>query len=116
MAWPSGKVGRGHLLPDVRSDSPRRFVGVPGGRSVSHGVVAFTGDSVTAQDMLERLETSVGPVADRESALYRLDHYVQWLSGLRLGSVFEAAYDEEGVLAARKVSDLPPVVRTPLPD
>ena len=76
----------------------------------------MAGDLVTAQDILERLETSVGPVADRESALYRLAHYVQWLSGWRLGSVFEAAYDKEGVLAARKVSDLPPVVRTPLPD
>ena len=116
MAWPSGKVGRGHLLPDVRGGSPRRFVRVPGGRSVSHGVVAFTGDSVTAEDMLERLESSEGPVADRETALHRLGQYVQWLSDLRLGSVFEAAYDEDGLLAARKVSDSPPVTRTPIPD
>lgn len=116
MAWPSGMVGRGHLLPDIRSSSPRAFVSVPGGRPISHGVVAFTGDSVTARDMLERLESIAGPVSDRETALYRLDKYVQWLSGLTLGSVFEASYDQDGLLAARKVSDSPPATRTPIPD
>lgn len=89
---------------------------VPGGRPVSHGIVAVTGDSVTARDMLERLESTTGPVSDRETALYRLDKHVQWLAGLRPGSVFEAAYDEDGLLAARKVSNSPPVTRTPIPD
>ena len=89
---------------------------VPGGRDVSHGMVAFVGEAVTASDMLNRWESTIGRLDDRESALDHLEGYVRWIAGQKLGSVFEAGYDGGGRLVARKVSDMVPVKRTPIPD
>lgn len=116
ITWPKGKVGRGHLLPDLRSSDRTAFVRVPGGRTASHGMVAFVGNSVTAVDMLERWESTVGQVADREAALDHLEGYVRWVASQPLGSVFEAHYDRMGLLVASKISNAPPKVSRPIPE
>ena len=115
VTWPAGKVGRGHLLPDFRGGHRNGFISVPGGRRVSHGMVAFAGKPVAAADMLERWESTIGSVGDREDALDRLEGYVRWVATQKLGSVFEAAYDASGALVPRKVADVPraPQVRLP---
>jgi hypothetical protein len=79
-------------------------------------MVAFVGRPVTAADMLEKWESSLGPVAERTEALDQLEGYVRWAATQRLGSVFEAAYDSGGVLVARKVADSIPVVKVPIPE
>ena len=79
-------------------------------------MVALVGSRVTAADMLERWAATVGRIDDRESALDQLEGYVRWLANQRLGSVFEAAYDGNGMLVAKKVSDHPPTCRAPIPD
>jgi hypothetical protein len=116
IVWPEGKVGRGHLLPDVRPHERNSFVRVPGGRSVAHGMVAFVGTSVTAADRLARWESTIGRVEEREAALDQLEGYVRWLDEQRLGSIFEAEYDRGGVLVAKKVSDHLPRRRSPIPE
>lgn len=116
ITWPQGRVGRGHLLPDIRLHPRTAFVRLPGGRAVSHGMVAFVGASVTAIDMLRRWESAVGPVGEREAALDQLEGYVRWVADQKLGSVFEAAYDSAGLLNARKVSDSAPMERVPIPE
>ena len=116
IAWPAGKVGRGHLLPDLRARERSAFARVPGGRPASHGMVGFVGTAVTAADMLARWEATVGQVADRARTLDELEAYVQWLAQQRLGTVFEASYDRGGLLVARKVGDHPPVRRVPIPE
>ena len=116
IAWPKGIVGRGHLLPDLRAHHRTAFVRVPGGRPVPHGMVAYVGSSVTAADMLARWESSVGPVAKRDVALDDLEAYVRWVSGQKIGSVFEAVYDTNGMLTPRKISDSAPTERIPIPE
>lgn len=116
ITWPAGNVGRGHLLPDLRAHDRTAFVRLPGGKSASHGMVGFVGDSVTAADMLVRWEATAGTVENRERALEELDRYVRWLHRQRLGTVFEAAYDRAGLLVARKVGDHPPTRRAPIPE
>ena len=116
IGWPEGKVGRGHLLPDLRRHERTSFVRVPGGRSVTHGMVAFVGTEVTAADMVERWESTVAPLEDPASALDQLEGYVRWLAGQRLGSIFEATYDTNGLLVARKISDRVPILTVPIPD
>jgi hypothetical protein len=116
ITWPAGKVGRGHLLPDLRARQRTAFACVPGGRPASHGMVGFVGTAVTAVDMLVRWEASVGQVEDRERTLDELEGYVRWVAQQRLGTVFEASYDSGGLLVARKVGDQPPVRRVPIPE
>jgi hypothetical protein len=79
-------------------------------------MVAFVGQAVTAEDMLDRWESTIGPLDDRESAHEHLERYVRWLAEQKLGSVFEACYDEDGLLIPRKVSDTAPVGRIPIPE
>jgi hypothetical protein len=79
-------------------------------------VVAFVGTPVTAADMLDRWESTVGRVHDRASALAQLEEYVRWLAAQRLGGVFEAAYDGDGVLVAKWVSNHLPARKIPIPD
>ena len=79
-------------------------------------MVAFVGEPVTAEDMLEKWESSVGPVANRRKALDHFVGYVRWAAKQRLGSVFEATYDTGGVLIARKVAGSLPVAKVPIPD
>jgi len=80
-------------------------------------MVAFVHASVTAVDMLERWESTVGQVTEREAALDHLEGYVRWLGAQRLGSVFQASYDRGGLLVARKISDHPPSPRkSPIPE
>lgn len=116
IVWPEGKVGRGHLLPDLRLHERTSFVRVPGGRSVTHGMVAFVGTAVMAADMLDRWESSVGKIEERGAALDQLEGYVRWLAEQRLGRIFEAAYDTNGLLVAKSVSDHLPTLRAPIPD
>ena len=116
IEWAGGRVRRGHLLPDLRSTPRTAFVRVPGGQDVSHGMVAFVGEAVTASDMLNRWESTIGRLDDRESALDHLEGYVRWIAGQTLGSGFEARYDGAGLLVARKVSDTVPGKRTPIPE
>jgi hypothetical protein len=116
VTWPAGKVGAGHLLPDLRTRVRRLFVRVPGGKDVPHGMVAFVGTAVTAEDMLEKWESSLGEVAERDKALDQLEGYLRWIATQKLGSVFEAAYDSKGRLAARKIASSLPVVSAPLPE
>lgn len=116
IAWPTGKVSRGHLLPDLRSRTRTSFVRVPGGREVSHGMVAFVGKPVSARDMFSRWESSVGDIAQPQEALDLLEGYVRWASTQKLGSVFEAAYDSRGMLVARKVANSFPTSKSPIPE
>ena len=116
ITWPIGKVGRGHLLPDLGQHARSGFIRVPGGRAVTHGMVAFVRSSVTAEDMLEKWQTSLGQIAERQQALDLLEGYVRWLSTQQLGSVFEAAYDSNGVLGARKLASSPPTAKIPIPE
>lgn len=116
ITWPACKVGRGHLLPDLRARPRTAFARVPGGRPASYGMVGFVGSAVTAADMLARWEATVGEVEDRDRTLDELEVYVQWVARQRLGSIFEASYDRGGLLVARKVGDHPPVRRVPIPE
>jgi len=79
-------------------------------------MVAFVGQAVTAEDMLDRWESTIGPLDDRESAREHLERYVGWIASQKLGSVFEACYGEDGLVIPRKVSDTVPVKRTPIPE
>ena len=79
-------------------------------------MVAFVGESVTARDMLERWESSIGKVIERNDALDLLEGYVRWAATQKLGSVFEAAYDSHGLLVARKVANSIPTRKSPIPD
>jgi hypothetical protein len=115
VAWPTGKVGRGHLVPDLRAHARSSFIRLPGGRTASHGMVAFVGNSVSALDMLERWESSVGKLVGPEEALEELAGYVRWLAAQKLGGVFEAAYDSNGMLVPRKVADSVPVQKVAIP-
>jgi len=112
----SRQVGRGHLLPDLCARQRTAFARVPGGRPASHGMIGFVGTSVTAADMLSRWEATVGQGEDRKRTLDELEGYVRWVAQQRLGTVFEASYDSGGLLVARKVGDLPPARRVPIPE
>jgi hypothetical protein len=79
-------------------------------------MVAFVGEPVTASDMLDRWVSSIGHVAERADALDRLEGYVRWAAIQKLGSVFEAVYDSNGTLVARKVADSIPTRKSPIPD
>jgi len=79
-------------------------------------MVGFVGTSVTAADMLARWEATVGRIEDRERTLDELEGYVRWVAQQRLGTIFEASYDSDGLLVARKVGDHPPVRRVPIPE
>jgi len=79
-------------------------------------MVAFVGGPVTAQDMLDRWESNVGNVRERDEALDTLEAYVHWAATQKLGSVFAAVYDTSGVLVARKVADSIPTRRSPIPE
>jgi hypothetical protein len=79
-------------------------------------MVGFVGEAVTARDLLERWESTVSPVEEREDALDLLEGYVRWVATQKLGSVFEAAYDSNGMLVARKVANSIPVRRSSIPD
>jgi hypothetical protein len=79
-------------------------------------MISFVGTSVTAADMLARWEATVGQIEDQARTLDELERYVRWVAQQRLGTVFEASYDSEGLLVARKVGDLPPVQRVPIPE
>ena len=89
---------------------------VPGGREVSHGMVAFVGESVTARDMLDRWESNIGKLAQPDDALDLLEGYVRWASTQKLGCVFEAVYDSTGMLVARKVANSIPTRKSPIPE
>jgi hypothetical protein len=66
--------------------------------------------------MLDRWESRVGPLSDPVQALDHLEGYVRWLLPQRLGSIFEAFYDRDGLLVPRKVSDHLPRRAAPLPE
>ena len=71
-------------------------------------MVAYVGVAVTAGEMLDRWESTIARVGGREEALDHLEGYVRWVAEQRLGSIFEAGYDSDGLLVATKVSDVPP--------
>src|SRR4029453_16547252 len=115
---PEGKVGRGHLLPELRSlaKPARGFVRVPGGKTVEYGMVAFLGSILTPEDMLKRWEAEVGAVDDRHTALATLSRYVAALADLRIGNVVQIRYDELGFADVVKIQNTPPTSRqAPLP-
>src|SRR5512134_3666918 len=110
ISMPSGRVGRGHLLPDLSLvGKPKDFVRVPGGRRVRYGMLGFVGSGVSALDMLERWAREVGPVADQGEALARLRAYVDEVARLKIGNVVEIEYSQQGMPRLTKVSDTPPV-------
>jgi hypothetical protein len=108
ITLPSGRVGRGHLLPDLALVQPSEFIRVPGGRRVRHGMIAYVAADVDAAEMLARWERDVGPVVDRPAALVRLQAYVAEVARLKLGNVVELEYLAEGGLRLKKLSDTPP--------
>lgn len=116
VTWPAGRVGRGHLLPDLRQHEPRTFVRVPGGRPASHGMVAFVGEPVSAGDMLARWEATLGPLGDRQRAVDELEAYVVWVARQPLGAIFAASYERGDVMVVQKVADHLPTHRVPVPD
>ncbi len=114
--WQTGKVGRGFLLPDLRPAQRAAFVRIPGGRQMSHGMVAFVRPAVTAGDLLARWKKTVAVVEGDERALDELEGYVRWVAQQPLGAIFQASYDSRGTLSANKVANGPPVRRVPIPD
>jgi hypothetical protein len=86
---------------------------VPGRQRARFGIVAYLGTDVTAADMLVRWEREVGPVADRDHALVRLEAYVASIGELRIGNVVEVAYSDAGLPELRKLQDTPPSERRP---
>ena len=109
ITLPSGRVGRGHLLPDLFfAGEPSGFVRVPGGKRVKYGMIGFVGQEIGVADMLERWEREVGPVTDREAARVLLLAYVDAIAALKLGNVVSVEYSAGGVLRLKKISEAPP--------
>lgn len=116
IALPTGRVGRGHLVPDLlATDQPRNFIRVTGGRRVKYGMIAFVGIELGAADLLARWEREVGPVSDRAAGLKSLAAYLLEVSRLRLGNVVAAEYSSEGLPRLRKLRDTPPAMAGPKP-
>jgi hypothetical protein len=110
ITMPQGAVGRGHLFPELSAlSSPAQgFVTLPGGKSVAYGMIAFLGTTITLDQMLERWESEMGVVADREAALATLSLYIGGLASLKVGNVIQARYDESRFVALVKIRDTPP--------
>jgi hypothetical protein len=108
ITLPNGRVGRGHLFPDLAPVQPSQFIRVPGGQRVRHGMIAFVGADVDAAEMLARWERDLGPVPDRPAALTRLQAYVAEVARLKLGNVVELEFLAGGGLRLSKLSDTPP--------
>lgn len=116
ITLPAGRVGRGHLVPDLSSDAPRGFIRVPGGRRVRYGMVAFVGAAVAPADLLHRWEHEVGPLANRKLAMRRLQGYLAEIARLKLGNIVEVDYSFGGIPRLKKLRDTPPSEVTPLPE
>jgi hypothetical protein len=71
-------------------------------------MVAYLGTDVTAADLLSRWQREVGPVAERDDALARLEAYVASIEEFRIGNVLEVAYSAAGLPELRKLRDSPP--------
>jgi hypothetical protein len=116
ISMPTGKIGAGHLLPQLRvvTHPAGGFVQVPGGMSVEHGMVAFLGSTVTPDDMVARWESEVGAIEDRNAALATLTAYTRALAHLKIGNVIQARYDGAGFAGLLKIQDGPPPSSSPL--
>lgn len=114
ITLPGGRVGSGHLVPDLSPFAgPRGFIRVPGGRRVKYGMIGFVGTDVGVADMLERWEGEIGPVGNRQAALECLEAYVVEVARFKLGNVVEVDYSDEGIPRLRKLRDAPPGARGP---
>jgi len=115
ITWPEGRVGAGHLLPQLILTNPNGFLCVPGHRLVEHGVLAHIGEDVDASDILKRWAREVPAPQQHPEFLARLERYIQQLQGFKIGNVLAIRYAPDSSFQLHKVAERPGTQRAPLP-
>lgn len=102
-----GAVGRTFVVPDIVNTDPEGFIGVERPLRAKLAAVAYTGNSVTADAVLQRFWRTPDR-QPRPDAGERLAEYLDQLTAFKIGTVLSISYTHEGRFQLKKEANAPP--------
>ncbi len=112
IALPSGRSGGSDfLVPLYSARGSARLVGIGTGRPAAQGLLVYTGASVTALDLLERMEPQVRTSSTESEWLSVLDHYIAALQDFRIGNVVKLSHASLEGVELVKILERPPMLQ-----
>ena len=102
-----GIVGRSFVVPDIVNTEPEGFIGVERPLRANLATVAYTGNPVTADAVLQLFWRSPDR-QPRPNADELVAEYLDQLSTFKVGNVLSISYTEGGRFQLKKEANAPP--------
>jgi hypothetical protein len=102
----SRRPGQGHLVPDLGKAESSHFLRLPGLKPFRYGMIAFLGEPVHANEVIERWEASAPLPVSREAAFEAITTYFQQLMEFKVGNLVEITHGPGGFILT-KIADTP---------